>query len=208
MSSRGARRPLQTPRAQKGGGSPPWLCALVLFTFLLCAAWAISQWLATHADHSLPRLAMRASRPTIDAAPPLQRLESASPASADGTGVARSRDGLQQSYNVAALRPWDAVPDPDNPPYLVRHLDRRRNLGQWRSAGTQDRANAVIFTLARNREARGLVRTLQDFEASFNGQWAYPYLFLNDEVFSSRFIGAMQGLSSKASMTFGKVRQH
>lgn len=160
------------------------------------------QRLAVNASHSLPNLAVVGSRPAMHAPPQPPLLESVTSSGVAATDDALVQQGRQKRGSLATVLPWDAAPDPDTHPYLVRHHGRSST-----GAGIQERANAVIFILARNNEAGALVHTLQDFESNFNGQYAYPYLFINDDLFDDNFIGAMQGLRSAANMTFGKVRQ-
>jgi len=48
-------------------------------------------------------------------------------------------------------------------------------------------ANATFFMLARNADADGAVNTIHEIEERFNKRHGYPYVFLNEEVFSDEF---------------------
>ncbi|KAJ2374282.1 hypothetical protein GGI05_007317, partial [Coemansia sp. RSA 2603] len=50
------------------------------------------------------------------------------------------------------------------------------------------RANAYFVVLIRNRELNQFLPTLRQLEDRFNKRHHYPYLFLNDEPFSQRFM--------------------
>jgi hypothetical protein len=89
-------------------------------------------------------------------------------------------------------------PDPQKPPYLVAHFEGS-------SKGDNPRENAVILILARNSEREALAETLRQFESMFNGEYNYPYLFLNDALFDSEFIASMREVAPSSNMTFGKV---
>jgi Glycolipid 2-alpha-mannosyltransferase len=50
----------------------------------------------------------------------------------------------------------------------------------------------TIFILARNHEQYSLLETLQQFEATFNERWHYPYVIVNDEVFTDDFMNVVR----------------
>jgi len=49
------------------------------------------------------------------------------------------------------------------------------------------RANATIVILARNGDLAGITRSMKQMEDRFNKKFRYPYTFLNEEPFSSKF---------------------
>lgn len=49
------------------------------------------------------------------------------------------------------------------------------------------RANAALVVLARNNEWNDVVRSMKQLEQTFNKQFGYPWVFLNDEPFSDEF---------------------
>lgn len=59
-----------------------------------------------------------------------------------------------------------------------------------------ERENAVLFTLARNKEVAALARTVQSFEDRFNRKFHYPWVFANNEPFSDQFKRQMTALVS------------
>lgn len=80
-----------------------------------------------------------------------------------------------------------------------------------------NRRNACIVTLARNSDLNGVVHSIIQFEAMWNAQFTYPYVFLNDKPFSTEFIdgvktalGEARGLKTEeikdgADVSFGLV---
>ena len=70
------------------------------------------------------------------------------------------------------------------------------------------KVNAVILILCRNQEMDAIIQTLTGFESRFNKKYAYPYVFLNNEAFTSEFKTKISTLISKrsgASVEFGQV---
>lgn len=49
------------------------------------------------------------------------------------------------------------------------------------------KANAAIVSLARNGDIDGIVFSMKQMEDRFNKKYGYPYVFLNEEVFSDEF---------------------
>ena len=49
------------------------------------------------------------------------------------------------------------------------------------------KANAAIVSLARNGDIDGIVFSMKQMEDRFNKRYRYPYVFLNEEVFSEEF---------------------
>ena len=60
--------------------------------------------------------------------------------------------------------------------------------GQMPLKLAQRRANAVIVMLARNTEINEVADSMRQLEDRFNGEYGYPWVFLNDEPFSEDFI--------------------
>ena len=93
----------------------------------------------------------------------------------------------------------------DQPPYLVAHYDAVHAPSAQGSAAPE-LENAAIVVLARNRERYDLQNTLRSFEATFNHERHYPYVFLNDDVFDNSFIEIQRRVAPRSEMWFGKVR--
>lgn len=70
--------------------------------------------------------------------------------------------------------------------------------------GPKTKAKAVIVILARNSDAAGLIKTIPQFESTFNSRFQYPYVFLNDVPFNENFKQTIRKLS-KAEMKFGTI---
>ncbi|KAI9193322.1 nucleotide-diphospho-sugar transferase [Polychytrium aggregatum] len=57
-------------------------------------------------------------------------------------------------------------------------------------AGTPSkrREKAVIVVLCRNKDLDDIRRTIREFEDRFNRRYLYPYVFINDQPFTSKFM--------------------
>ena len=110
--------------------------------------------------------------------------------------------------------------DPYGPAYPnisrpVRHGDRRLQLHDHLNndplvpAVVPDtdpslRANAAIVILCRNSDLDQMLDTLGQFEDVFNKQYMYPYVFINDVPFTSKFKRAIRN-ATKSLVEFGEV---
>ncbi|KAI8889993.1 glycosyltransferase family 15 protein [Backusella circina FSU 941] len=63
---------------------------------------------------------------------------------------------------------------------------------------------AVFVVLVRNSELDGIINTIVQIERTFNSKFNYPYVFLNDEVFTQEFIDRTSVLGN-AEKKYGKV---
>ncbi|KAJ7230233.1 glycosyltransferase family 15 protein [Mycena pura] len=72
------------------------------------------------------------------------------------------------------------------------------------NATTPRKANAVIVSLARNRDVHGIVKSMTQMEAKFNHKFGYPYVFLNEEPFSDEFKKAVTALTT-STVEFGLI---
>lgn len=68
----------------------------------------------------------------------------------------------------------------------------------------QTRVKATFIALARNSELTPMLHTMAQIEATFNKEYRYPYLFLNDEEFSEEFKRKITA-STKAPVQFAIV---
>ncbi|KAJ2742556.1 hypothetical protein GGI20_004400 [Coemansia sp. BCRC 34301] len=66
------------------------------------------------------------------------------------------------------------------------------------------RANASFVILIRNREVNEFRATMRQLEDRFNGQYHYPYLFLNDEPFTDEFMQTI-ATSTTSNVTFALI---
>jgi alpha 1,2-mannosyltransferase len=73
------------------------------------------------------------------------------------------------------------------------------------SQASQRRANAVLLVVCRNHDLEGIVRSLTEFEAQFNDQHHYPYLFLNEAPFTDYFKETISGLLPSSLVEFGLI---
>lgn len=66
------------------------------------------------------------------------------------------------------------------------------------------RANAAFVILARNSDVWEIVASIRGMEDRFNARYNYPYVFLNDEVFSEEFKKHTSAIAS-GPCTYGKI---
>ncbi|KAG2349858.1 glycosyl transferase [Suillus weaverae] len=66
------------------------------------------------------------------------------------------------------------------------------------------RANATLVMLARNNDLNGVISSVEQLEARFNRKFNYPWVFLNDEPFSTDFKRRVSVLTD-ANVSFGLV---
>ncbi|THH16350.1 hypothetical protein EW146_g4283 [Bondarzewia mesenterica] len=70
------------------------------------------------------------------------------------------------------------------------------------------RANATIVMLARNSDLKGIVKSMKQMEDRFNKKFRYPYVFLNEEAFDTKFRETVLDLTD-AKIEFGLIpRDH
>ncbi|KAG1772706.1 glycosyltransferase family 15 protein [Suillus occidentalis] len=76
------------------------------------------------------------------------------------------------------------------------------------SSSSPRRANATLVMLARNSDLNGVISSVEQLEARFNRKFNYPWVFLNDEPFSTDFKRRVSVLTD-ADVSFGLVpREH
>jgi len=56
----------------------------------------------------------------------------------------------------------------------------------------EERANATILVLVRNSELKGMLDSMRSLERSWNHQFHYPWMFVNDEAFTPDFMAKTQ----------------
>ena len=66
------------------------------------------------------------------------------------------------------------------------------------------RANATFVALVRNSELKDMLHSLALLESTFNAEYQYPYVFLNDVEFTQEFKQAIQSATS-ARVLFGTI---
>lgn len=72
------------------------------------------------------------------------------------------------------------------------------------SSSPPRRANATLVMLARNTDLNGVISSVEQLEARFNRKFNYPWVFLNDEPFSTDFKRRVSVLTD-ADVSFGLV---
>lgn len=88
--------------------------------------------------------------------------------------------------------------------YSNRVADAMKSLVQTYPYLEHARANAVIFVLCRNSELDGILASMREFEKTFNSRYNYPYLFVNNEDFSSEFQTGIKQ-ATKSNITFATL---
>lgn len=86
----------------------------------------------------------------------------------------------------------------------IRSLEQVAFVQGYLGKPPHQKANGVLLGLARNSELNGMIHTVKQMEASFNQNYSYPYLFLNDEPFSDEFKAEIRKLTS-ATVEFGLI---
>jgi len=69
---------------------------------------------------------------------------------------------------------------------------------------SSERAKAAIVILARNSDIDGLKKSISMLEKRFNARFGYPYVFLNDSVFTEQFKTEMRKLTN-STLEFGLI---
>lgn len=72
------------------------------------------------------------------------------------------------------------------------------------AAAAHPRENAAFVVLARNAELKAVLQSINSLEAHFNQWFNYPYVFLNDQPFSTEFQGAISNATA-AKVSFGHL---
>jgi len=68
-----------------------------------------------------------------------------------------------------------------------------------------ERVNAAIVMLARNSDLKDVLHSIQEWERSFNQQFQYPYVFLNDVPFTTEFKDKVSSLLQWRHVEFGTI---
>jgi alpha 1,2-mannosyltransferase len=68
----------------------------------------------------------------------------------------------------------------------------------------REKVNGVFAVLVRNSELDKMVHTVKEIERSFNAEYQYPYLFLNDAKFTQEFKEKISNLTT-AKVEFGLI---
>ena len=63
---------------------------------------------------------------------------------------------------------------------------------------------ACIVMLTRNKDASDVAKTLTEFEANFNSRYKYPYVFLNNELFTDEFKKLIRR-KTRSLVEFGQI---
>lgn len=68
------------------------------------------------------------------------------------------------------------------------------------------KAKACVLCLVRNEDEDDIIRSIQELEEQFNGDFKYPYVFLNDGEFSENFKDAIsKALPRDRKIEFGNI---
>ncbi|KAG2157129.1 glycosyltransferase family 15 protein [Suillus clintonianus] len=97
----------------------------------------------------------------------------------------------------------------ETPPQLAsssesKPLPSLGNISSYVSSPPR-RANATLVMLARNTDLNGVISSVEQLEARFNRKFNYPWVFLNDEPFSTDFKRHVASLSSAVDVSFGLI---
>jgi alpha 1,2-mannosyltransferase len=67
-----------------------------------------------------------------------------------------------------------------------------------------DPVRACFVVLVRNQELNGLLSSMRQLEDTFNHKFNYPYVFLNDDEFTTEFM-ELTAAATSAQVKYGKV---
>lgn len=111
-------------------------------------------------------------------------------------------DFTQQDYDNIFDERRKLLTDTLGVPITEPKLDNLVRPGDSRAG----KAKATILCLATNEDLKDVITSLQQLEEQFNGQFKYPYTFLNDEDFSDEFREAITRLLPKGrQVNFGRI---
>jgi alpha 1,2-mannosyltransferase len=68
----------------------------------------------------------------------------------------------------------------------------------------KEKAKGCFVILIRNNELDGIASTMTQIEETFNGRYDYPYVFINNEAFTSDFKTTVESLTN-ARVLFGTL---
>ncbi|CAH2352889.1 probable mannosyltransferase Ktr5p [[Candida] railenensis] len=114
------------------------------------------------------------------------------------------------------LKSWDQVEldvskmDPRDIPYSYRKFDSKVDKPFLKGGGCQvpsrseDKANAALVVLSRNKELNDVVKSMKSLERHFNQWYNYPWVFLNDEPFDDEFRKTVARYT-KSEIEFGLI---
>eukprot|EP00760_Papus_ankaliazontas_P038948 PhM_4_TR9432/c0_g1_i1/m.60109/K10967/KTR1_3; alpha 1,2-mannosyltransferase len=72
------------------------------------------------------------------------------------------------------------------------------------AAAARGRVRGVIVVLCRNSDLEEMIETIGHFEANFNAQYGYPWVFLNNQRWSDTFVSSIRTLLGDKAV-FGTV---
>ncbi|KAL0091268.1 nucleotide-diphospho-sugar transferase [Phycomyces blakesleeanus] len=109
-------------------------------------------------------------------------------------------------YNIAShpqvsksMRPTAYYDNYDEPACLPEKL--------LQTKPPREKAKAAMVILVRNSEQEAIAETIVNFQDKFNKNFNYPYVFLNNDLFTDEFKTAMKLAAPNAEMSFGLVPQ-
>ncbi|KAL3420737.1 glycolipid 2-alpha-mannosyltransferase [Phlyctema vagabunda] len=102
---------------------------------------------------------------------------------------------------IRPLLPPSDTPRPDPMRWLEENSNNKYAVASISSAkslamGKYQRPRAVIISLVRNSELKGILQSMRQLEWQWNRKFQYDWMFFNDEPFSDEFRGATQNLTS------------
>jgi mannosyltransferase len=110
----------------------------------------------------------------------------------------------QQEESLRTTAPKHPGSSPPSPNPLLQEVGEPEGILTHIGDTDRRRANATLLSLVRNSELRGIVRTMQDIERTFNSKFNYPWTFFNDEPFTEEFKRRTQAMT-KAPCRYGML---
>lgn len=88
---------------------------------------------------------------------------------------------------------------------LINEPITEPKVDDLKRAGDTGRANATLLVLVRNRELNKVADTVNQIEKHFNSKFNYPYVFLNNNLFSPRFESLMRQVLPERELYFETI---
>jgi len=117
--------------------------------------------------------------------------------------IQKPTDILQESFSLASLLEPEPTPTPE---YTAASQPDPEPEPEPEEEGPvqEGKANAAIIMLARNGELEGAMSSMRQLEGRFNHKFQYPWIFLNEEPFTTEFKEQISALTN-APVSFGLI---
>jgi hypothetical protein len=94
---------------------------------------------------------------------------------------------------------------PEPPNKIMQETLVSSTISSTTSTTNTTKIPAAIVALVRNSEQEGMISSIQSHMSHFNHRYLYPYIFLNDRPFTSKFITALRAACHPAPVEFHQI---